>query len=92
VSWTAGQPTPEIRPGGWFLDATLEVVPGGNVVSRPHGTFYRARDVVETGVANTIDLITDTPLQDFTTNGTVGNIILLEGVAEVFYKGSPWKS
>jgi prepilin-type N-terminal cleavage/methylation domain-containing protein len=90
VTWTAGQPTPEIRAGGWFLDATVEAA--GGVVSMPHGTFYRARDVVQPNIANTIDLIPDTPLQDFLNNGTVGNVILLDGVVEVFAKGSPWKS
>jgi prepilin-type N-terminal cleavage/methylation domain-containing protein len=87
VTWNATQAAPQIRPGGWFLDATVETT-GANQVVLAHGTFYRVRDVVQTNKPNTIDLIPDTPLQDFSQNGTAGTIILLDGVAEVFYKGS----
>jgi type II secretory pathway pseudopilin PulG len=93
LSWNtaAGQTAPDIRPGGWILDATIETDATGNA-SKPHGFFYRVRDVVDTGAANSTALLVDNSFKGFAKGGTFnGTVIILDGVAEVLETGSAWK-
>jgi hypothetical protein len=81
----AGQqsPTPPpIRKGSWILDATLT----GNNGPDPHGFFYRVVGITDQGTQALLELQT-TPRAG-TTNGV---LMVLEGVTEVFEKGSGWQ-
>jgi hypothetical protein len=64
---------PDIRPGGWVLDATDQ--PG-------HGTFYRVTGVTPAG-NNGIDLELQTPLR----TPACSQVIVMDNVAEVIEKG-----
>jgi hypothetical protein len=78
----AGLNRPVIRAGGWILDATLFDATGA---SDPHGSFYRVLSVADDPVApSTLDIELQTPILQ---NSSVGVIIIMEGVAEVFEKG-----
>ena len=70
LTW-AGQ-KPNIRKGGWVLDATVTSDP-------PRGYFYRVADVVETG-PTTLNLETQTNLLE--TGASV--IVIMQNVVEVF--------
>jgi hypothetical protein len=88
ISWPAGQGSPQIRSGGWILDATIDTV---NNMPRPHGFFYRVTDVTDNG-NNTMELQVDGGFREFAPQTTVnGTVIIIEGVAEVFYKGPGWQ-
>jgi type II secretory pathway pseudopilin PulG len=91
ISWNtgAGQTAPDIRAGGWILDATIETDVNGNV-TRPHGFFYRVREVLDSETTNTsMALLVDGTFKGFTksANPSPGTIIIMDGVAEVFETG-----
>jgi hypothetical protein len=91
LSWNPGlgQAAPQIRTGGWILDATIETAANGNPV--PHGFFYRVTDVNDLG-NNTMELQVDGGFREFAQGTTVtGTVIIMDGVAEVFYKGPGWQ-
>jgi hypothetical protein len=77
---TGGQEKPPIRKGGWILDATLNA-PGG-----PHGNFYRVVNVTDTGPTS-MDLEIQGNLKGFGA-GAPGVVVIMEGVVEVFPRGS----
>jgi hypothetical protein len=94
LRWGPGQPAPDIRPGGWILDATVErfADPAFPAPGRPHphGFFYRVTEVADLG-GNALELSCDTPLKEFARNRvTPGTVILMEGVVEVVEKGPGW--
>jgi hypothetical protein len=92
LSWNPGngQAAPQIRTGGWILDATIETAANGNPV--PHGFFYRVTDVNDLG-NNTMELQVDGGFREFAQGQTnlTGTVIIMDGVAEVFYKGPGWQ-
>jgi prepilin-type N-terminal cleavage/methylation domain-containing protein len=96
LTWNpaAGQIAPDLRAGSWFLDGTVETDPNNaGAVVRPHGTFYRVREVLDTNLPNTIDVVADSPLQNFSQTGTAGKVMILADVAEVFFRGAqPWRT
>lgn len=73
---------PELRRGGWILDATSEK--RGSVGERRHGPihgyFYRVIGVTETSGGTLLDL--QTPLK-----APVARIVIMQNAAEVFDKG-----
>jgi hypothetical protein len=97
LTWNAAQQAaPPIRAGGWILDATR--VPANGPPFRPgHATFYRVVSVGDSTVnANqqgTVELELERPIREFPANvqgvQTV-HMIIIEGVIEVFEKGTSW--
>jgi type II secretory pathway pseudopilin PulG len=95
VYWGAGQEKPSVRTGGWILDATMVRPPAGiapqvpHALPDPHGFFYRVVNVTE---GNDGRPYVDLELQTNPKAGTnQGVLVVLEGVAEVFEKGSGWR-
>jgi type II secretory pathway pseudopilin PulG len=86
INYGANVPPP-VRSGDWILDAS-PVFSGANVVSA-HGNFYRVVGVTDLG-GNVVELEVETPLRGTfgPTNAPNGTAIVLEGVAEVFTKGT----
>jgi type II secretory pathway pseudopilin PulG len=83
-----GQAPPDIGPGDWILDPTIETVNGMPV---PHGFFYRVSDVNMTSTT-TMNVQVQTPFKQFPKNAqTPGVVIVLQGVVEVLEKGSGWQ-
>ena len=82
---------PNLRVGNWVMDTT-PVASGAQAqpYAQPHAYFYRVVGITETG-ASSMDLEVQTPLRSFTpgqvTNGT---LVVMDGVAEVFEKGTGW--
>jgi hypothetical protein len=72
-----GGAVPDIRAGGWVLDATN--APG-------HGDFYRVTNVTLNG-NNTADLELQTPLKTAGLPTVINQVVLMDGVAEVIFKG-----
>jgi hypothetical protein len=93
----AGNTPPPVRPGDWVLDASPITTDGKvfnpktNQVVTAHGYFYRVVAVNDLG-GNLAEFELETPLRGtFPVDGAgnnVGTIIVLEGVAEVFTKGT----
>jgi hypothetical protein len=85
---TPGQHT--FRAGGWVLDATA-----GSIVNQKatpgHGTFYRIVNVTDVD-ATTVELELQSQVLGFPNNAASNcTFIALEGVAEVFPKGTGWR-
>jgi Prokaryotic N-terminal methylation motif len=80
-----GVPPPPVRVGDWILDGSPVTSAGGNVVSA-HAYFYRIVGSSELP-GGRLELEVETPLRGFTAP-TVGTAIILDGVAEVFTKGT----
>jgi prepilin-type N-terminal cleavage/methylation domain-containing protein len=72
---------PNIKPGGWILDATMPDSSTSTLV--PQGYFYRVIEVVDDGATLTLEL--QTPVRQNTNQGMA---IFLDNVAEVFEKGT----
>jgi prepilin-type N-terminal cleavage/methylation domain-containing protein len=90
----AGGAIPNIKKGGWILDATMDDTyrdpNDGNLYPAPHGFFYRVSNVVDIGGVLNVEL--ETPLRN--PNPTVtpwqttgGVLVVLDDVAEVFERG-----
>jgi hypothetical protein len=90
VSWPAGSPPPNLRPGSWILDTT-PVATSPTTYGPPHASFYRVVGATDTS-ATSMDLEVQTPLRAFPAAGGPfgGTIVVMEGVAEVFEKGTGW--
>ncbi len=88
--------TPEVRVGGWILDATK--VDGQAYLTESnyphsHGKFYRVvaiNPTTDTMGNPGVELELEQTIRGFQTNG-VGRIFTLDGVAEVFEKRIGWK-
>jgi hypothetical protein len=83
-------PKPSIKKGGWVLDATM-VDDQGN--PEPHGFFYRVASVSDNPtVIGQLDIELENPIQQSsigpTTGVPYGVLIVLDGVVEVFNKGT----
>ena len=85
VSYGGGQVPPPVRVGDWVLDATPIKDAANNVVSA-HAYFYRVVGVTDVG-GSTIEIETETPLRGFAAN-QIGTIVVLDGVAEVYQRGT----
>jgi hypothetical protein len=92
ISWTPpGQTGPNLRVGSWIMDTTP--VASATVQGKfapPHAYFYRVVAITETSdTSMTVEV--QTPLRSFpagqVSNGT---IVVMDGVAEVFEKGTGW--
>jgi prepilin-type N-terminal cleavage/methylation domain-containing protein len=79
LNWNAGTPAPQVKEGGWVLDATAN----GSLV-----TFYRVTAVGDVA-GNSVLIETDQPLQG---TSAVRSIVIMEGVVEVIDCGPGWKS
>jgi prepilin-type N-terminal cleavage/methylation domain-containing protein len=95
LSWGGGAlqtAAPQVRPGSWVLDVTIAPPLATGLPGRPHGYFYRVTEVTENG-ANSVDLSFATTFKDFPQNQqtNAGVVIVFDGVAEVFDKGSGWQ-
>jgi hypothetical protein len=95
LQWPAGTAPPQVREGGWILDATPVFKPGTNPpkhTSQGHAKFYRVVSVGDLA-GNTVEIELDKSVQnaaDFTLNPA--RFVVLEGVVEVFECGTTWKS
>jgi len=89
INYGAGGVPPPVRVGDWVLDAT-PVTSGGNIVSA-HAYFYRAVGVTDIG-GNITEIETETPIRGFPINANAipnnGTIVILDGVAEVYQRGT----
>lgn len=80
---------PNLRIGDWILDATPVPV-GNNQYGPPHAAFYRVVGITQSSAS--LDLEVQPPLRDFPLGQqSSGLIFVLDGVAEVFEKGTGWK-
>lgn len=79
----AGQVVPPLRPGDWLLDASL----GANGI--PNSYFYRVVDVTQNG-NNTLTVDVTMPIRNMVTGNNAGTVVVLQGVIEVFEKGTGW--
>ena len=88
INYGASVPPP-VRLGDWVLDAS-PVTSGGNIVSA-HAYFYRAVGVTDIG-GNITEIETETPIRGFPINANAnpnnGTIVILDGVAEVYQRGT----
>lgn len=81
LTWTSSVP-PNLRPGTWILDATLQPLVGSPpVVASPNGYFYRVVNTpVISGNTATVELHTFPRAN----SGANGVAVIMEGVAEVY--------
>jgi type II secretory pathway pseudopilin PulG len=89
LSWAANSAPPNLRVGSWILDATPVADPqGSGKFIPPHAYFYRVVGLTE--ISNTsIDVELQTPIRGFPPGAqTSGTVIVMDGVAEVFEKGT----
>jgi hypothetical protein len=95
LQWAAGTARPQVKEGGWILDATPVFKPGTNPkvhTSQGHAKFYRVVSVGDL-IGNTVEVELDKSVQnaaDFTINTPL--FVVLDGVVEVFECGTTWKS
>jgi type II secretory pathway pseudopilin PulG len=89
LSWAAGSSPPDLRPGAWILDATIEANKDGSV-KKPHGFFYRVRDINNV-TATTMDLLIDGSFREFSTTAYNPVFVVLDGVVEVAEVRSDWQ-
>lgn len=90
LGWAAGQDRPAIKKGGWICDATM--LDEGDASLKParpptpHGFFYRVLATSDTGPNQIVlELQTDVILPT-----AQGVLVTMDGVAEVFEKGTGW--
>ncbi len=84
VTPAPGQDRPAVRNGSWILDATM--VDATGTIPDPHGFFYRVVNVTENpGPTFTLELQTNPKKAT-----TVGQVVVLDNVVEVFEKGPGW--
>jgi hypothetical protein len=101
LQWTVGQNPPAVRAGGWILDATPRVTLGNQVTAAPgHAQFYRVVGVNE--VANN-PYVLEVEIQDNVLTdpantlgfppgaASAGTFLVLDGVVEVFPRGTQWR-
>jgi hypothetical protein len=83
VSYTGTVPPP-VRPGSWVLDVT-------QTNGIPNAYFYRVVNITET-TAGTVDMEFAVPFRRFapTATSVSGTIIVMDGVVDVFEKGTGW--
>jgi type II secretory pathway pseudopilin PulG len=95
VNWGAsGMPPPPVRPGEWIMDATLDSLKSFGLPNNgyAHGNFHRVVGSNDLG-GGVLELEVETPFRNFgpwsttTPLGFAGQIVVLEGVAEVFERG-----
>jgi prepilin-type N-terminal cleavage/methylation domain-containing protein len=96
IRWNpnVGQAPPNIRPGTWIMDTSLTPsTTQAGLFGPPHAYFYRVVGVTDTS-ATSMDVEVQTPLRGFPIPGAQqplsGTIVVMEGVAEVFDKGTGW--
>jgi type II secretory pathway pseudopilin PulG len=92
VSWAAGAAaTPAVRVGSWVMDTTpVQVSTTPLKYSQPHAYLYRVVGVTE--VSDTaIELEVQTPLRGWAGGGGNGTVVVMEGVVDVFEKGTGWR-
>jgi Tfp pilus assembly protein PilV len=84
LSWSGAAPA--VRRGAWLLDTSYETTTSGTTTyGTVHGQFYRIVNV--SGSASPYTLELDQPLK----HSNVNAMVVMENVAEVFYKGSGWR-
>jgi hypothetical protein len=93
LNWAVGQAAPNLRIGGWILDASTFQDPNTKLYSQPHAYFYRVVGINETSDTS-MDVEVQTPLRGWP--GPAGltaspTVIVMDGVAEVFEKGTGWR-
>lgn len=97
LTWNTGtQSAPQIRPGGWILDGTIEIRgPAGSQYPWPHGFFYRVTDVGDVtlaGANGSLQLSVGTPFREFlSTSNLTGTVFIMDAVAAVYEKGAGWQ-
>jgi hypothetical protein len=79
LTWPAGQPTPNVRRGGWLLDTTTDPK-----IGVPAANFYRVTNLVDTS-SNSMVVELE---QNLAT--AVNTITVMDYVVEVFDKGTSW--
>jgi hypothetical protein len=90
-------PAPNVRVGDWILDATPvgagnSTVTGANPTRSAHGYFYRVVSVNDNG--GNVDLEVESPIRGFPLNvvgagnPVLGTVLVLDGIAEVYTKGT----
>jgi hypothetical protein len=100
ISWNPaqGQAAPNLRVGSWILDTTpvaSATVPG-MLSQLQHAYFYRVVGITDTS-ATTMDVEVQSLLRGFPLPPPTpqaqqfsGTIVIMDGVAEVFEKGTGW--
>lgn len=94
VTVAAGGTPPPVRPGDWVLDCT-------QVTASAHGYFYRVVNITDiSGNGTQFDIEVQTPFRGFLGTSIaqnpansgiyVGQTMVLEGVAEVYERGTGW--
>lgn len=85
VTIAAGADKPNLRRGGWVLDATMQ----DPVTGKPHGYFYRVVNVIDTSTAAQQQVVIEvqTQLKDWTAAGQ-GKLVIFDNVIEVFDAGT----
>lgn len=88
IDYSDGKDAPSVRPGEWILDATVRLSPTGKRIS--HAYFYRVVSV--TDISDTqLEIEVQTPLRGFPPGVHEGNVVVFEGLVEVFERGTGWK-
>ncbi len=83
----AQQEKPNLRRGGWILDATLRFNMQG-LLAEVHGWFYRVVDVADSG-PNRMDLEVQSPLKGtFVGPQNRGQVVVFDNLVEVFDRGT----
>ncbi len=89
-----GLSRPTVKSGGWILDATMLAPLATNPMladpntPEPHGFFYRVVDVIDGVDSNNLAQVTLELQTAPRLNTTVGQLVVLDNVAEVFEKGT----
>ena len=96
LNWGQGQNPPAVRAGGWILDATPAITGGQNPTASPgHAKFYRVVGINELPdpAPNThqIEVEVQDNVQDFSAPTLNATFLVLDGVVEVFPRGTQWR-
>lgn len=78
ITWPAGTPVPEVKPGQWIMDATLG--------TRPRGYWYRVVNASVVG-SNSMELEIQGAFKGFS-GVTTGTVLVMDDVIEVFERGT----
>ena len=77
--------SPDIRAGGWVMDATISTVPGGNI---RHANFYRVSALnPDPNIPGNTILELQSPIKTPSDNGgayTNGTLLVMRGVSGVY--------
>ncbi len=88
IDYTNNVPPP-LRVGDWILDATP--IPLGNANQTAHGYFYRVvglNDLGNQAAGSLLVVEVEQSIRGFPPQGSFGTVIILDGVAEVYTKGT----